>query len=166
MVKGRRYFQCRDGHGIFTTASQIRFIPVRRWSVSLCFSVATDSPGWFGSRVVSVLDSGAEGPGFKSQPRLAATLLGNDLRQTVHTHRTFVHQAAKLAAPVLRVAGVTAGLPESTAWQPTAGLTTHVTCRLTAKNWDQLRYTTLGNRVLADIKIGSNKKKILKLPAY
>ena len=24
---------------------------------------------WLGSRVVSVLDSGAEGPGFKSQPR-------------------------------------------------------------------------------------------------
>jgi len=26
---------------------------------------------------------------------------------------------------------------------------THVTCRLTAKNWDQLRNPTLGNRVLA-----------------
>ena len=25
--------------------------------------------GWLGSRVVSLLDSGAEGPGFKSQPR-------------------------------------------------------------------------------------------------
>ena len=25
--------------------------------------------GWLGSRVVSVLGSGAEGPGFKSQPR-------------------------------------------------------------------------------------------------
>ena len=25
--------------------------------------------GWLGSRVVSVLDSGAEGPGFKSHPR-------------------------------------------------------------------------------------------------
>jgi len=25
--------------------------------------------GWLDSRVVSVLDSGAEGPGFKSQPR-------------------------------------------------------------------------------------------------
>jgi len=25
--------------------------------------------GWLGSRVVGVLDSGAEGPGFKSQPR-------------------------------------------------------------------------------------------------
>jgi len=26
---------------------------------------------------------------------------------------------------------------------------THVTCRLTAKNWDQLRHPTLGNRVWA-----------------
>ena len=33
--------------------------------------------GWLGSRVVSVLDSGAEGPGFKSQPRLCrVTVLG------------------------------------------------------------------------------------------
>jgi len=33
--------------------------------------------GWFGSRVVSVLDSGAEGPGFKSQSRRCrVTVLG------------------------------------------------------------------------------------------
>jgi len=42
-----------------------------------------------------------------------ATLFGNSLRQTVHTHRAFVHQAAKLVAALLRVAGVTAGLAES-----------------------------------------------------
>ena len=35
------------------------------------------------------------------------------LRQTVHTHRAFVHQAAKLVAALLRVAGATAGLAES-----------------------------------------------------
>ena len=34
-------------------------------------------------------------------------------------------------------------------WQPTAGFITHVTCRLTAKNRDQLRNHTLGNRVWA-----------------
>jgi len=44
-----------------------------------------DNEGWLGSRVVSVLDSGAEGPGFKSQSPIA-TLSGNSLRQTVHTH--------------------------------------------------------------------------------
>ena len=66
--------------------------------------------GWLGSRVVSVLDSGAEGPGFKSQ---VATLSGNSLRQTVHSHCTSVHQAAKLVAALLSVARVAAGLAES-----------------------------------------------------
>ena len=42
-----------------------------------------------------------------------ATLSGNSLRQTVHTHRAFVHQAAILVAALLMVAGVTAGLAES-----------------------------------------------------
>ena len=35
------------------------------------------------------------------------------LRQTVNTHCASVHQAAKLVAVLLRVAGVTAGLAES-----------------------------------------------------
>jgi len=61
--------------------------------------------GWLGSRVVSVLDSGAEGPELKSQPRRC-------LRLTVHTHCASVHQAAKLVAALLRFAGVTAGLAE------------------------------------------------------
>ena len=51
-----------------------------------------------------MLDSGAEGTGLKS---------GNSLRQTVHAHRASVHQAEKLVAAPLRVAGVTAGLAES-----------------------------------------------------
>jgi len=38
---------------------------------------------------------------------------GNSLRQTAHTHRASVHQAAKQVAALLRVAGVTAGLAES-----------------------------------------------------
>jgi len=42
-----------------------------------------------------------------------ATLSGNSLRQTVHTHCASVHQAAKLVAALFRVAGVTAGLAES-----------------------------------------------------
>ena len=40
-------------------------------------------------------------------------LSGNSLRQTVYTHCASVHQAAKLVAALLRVAGVTAGLVES-----------------------------------------------------
>ena len=43
----------------------------------------------------------------------AATLSGSSLRQTVHTHRASVHQAAKSVAAFLRVARVTAGLAES-----------------------------------------------------
>ena len=66
--------------------------------------------GWLGSRAVSVLDSGAEGPRVQIT---FATLSGNSLRQTVHTHCASVHQAAKLVAALLRLAEVTAGLAES-----------------------------------------------------
>jgi len=48
----------------------------------------------------------------------AATLSGNSLRQTVHTRRASVHQAAKLVAAFLRVARVTAGLVENNGSQP------------------------------------------------
>jgi len=66
--------------------------------------------GWLGSRVVSVLDSGAR----RTRNQIgAATQSGNSLGQTVHTHRASVHQAAKLVAALLRVANVTAGLVES-----------------------------------------------------
>jgi len=41
-------------------------------------------------------------------PIAARTLSGNSLRQTVHTHRASVHQAAKLVAALLRVARITA----------------------------------------------------------
>ena len=60
-----------------------------------------------------MLDSGAEGPGFKSQVQS-----GNSLRQTVHTHHASVHQAAKLVAALLRVVRVTAGLVESNVTLP------------------------------------------------
>jgi len=70
------------------------------------FKIVYCTVGWLCSRVLSVLDSGAEGPGFKS-------LSGNSLRQTVHTHCASVQQAAKLVATLLRVVGVTAGLAES-----------------------------------------------------
>ena len=62
---------------------------------------------WLGSRVVSVLDSGAEGPGSNRSRDAVGCLSG-----TVHTHRASVHQAAKLVAALLRVAEVTAGLAE------------------------------------------------------
>ena len=64
--------------------------------------------------LVSVLDSGVEGPGFKSQPRRCRV----SLRQTVH--RASVHQAANLVAALLRVEKVTAGLAESSGSLPPA----------------------------------------------
>jgi len=47
-----------------------------------------------------------------------ATLSGNSLRQTVHTHRALVHQAAKLIGALLRVARITAGMVESNGCLP------------------------------------------------
>ena len=97
-----------------------------------------------------------------------ATLSGNSLGQTAHTHCASVHQTAKLVAALLRVAGVTAGLAESNGslydtrcyfnvrskanmsqFNLPHGFMTHVTCRLTAKNRDRLRNPMLGNRVWA-----------------
>jgi len=65
--------------------------------------------GWLGSRVVACWTQA-----HKAWVEIAvATLSGNSLRQTVHTHCACVHQAAKLIAALLRVAGLTAGLAES-----------------------------------------------------
>jgi len=47
-----------------------------------------------------------------------ATLSGNSLRQTVHTHCASVHHAPKLVAALLRVARVTAGLTKSNGSPP------------------------------------------------
>ena len=45
---------------------------------------AAPGQGWLGSRVVSVLDSGAVGPGLKSQPRRCrVTVLGKLLTPIV-----------------------------------------------------------------------------------
>ena len=59
------------------------------------------------------MDSGADCRRMARVQIAAATLSGNSLGQTVHTRCASVHQAAKLLAAVLRVAGVTAGLTES-----------------------------------------------------
>ena len=75
---------------------------------NLSLSIPANS-GWLGSRVDSVLNSGREGPGFKSQSRRCRVTVSG----TVHTHCASVHQAAKLVAALLRVAGVTVGLAES-----------------------------------------------------
>jgi len=51
---------------------------------------------------------------LKARVQIAvATLSSNSLGQTGHTHCASVHQATKLVAALLRVAGVTAGLAEN-----------------------------------------------------
>jgi len=47
------------------------------WKTNQTFQPLSSQRGWLGSRVVSVLDSGAVGSGFKSQPRgCQVTVLG------------------------------------------------------------------------------------------
>jgi len=86
---------CLNGTRQMTSSIYVHGVSTLRGSTVLTYLHAR-------SRIVSVLDSGAEGPGFKSQSRRCrVTVL------TVHTHRASVHQAAKLVAALLRVAGVT-----------------------------------------------------------
>jgi len=81
------------------------------------FFTHTSYPTWGGSVAEWLAYWTAEAVSVQAQQGLvqiaAATLSGNSLSQTVHTHRASVHQAAKLVAALLRVAGVTAGLVES-----------------------------------------------------
>jgi len=87
--------------------------------------------GCLGSWVVSVLDSGAEGPGFNLQSRRCrVTVLGK-------LFTPIVHQAAKFSSPVKGC---------GSNWQSNgrpAGFMTYVACQVTAKNRDQLRSPTL-----------------------
>ena len=82
--------------------------PIHWGSISL-YTAVCDGRGWLGNRVVSVLESGAEGTGFKSQPRRCrVTVLGKLLTPIVPL---FTKQ--KLVAVLLRVVGVTVGPAES-----------------------------------------------------
>jgi len=95
--------------------------------------------------VVSVLDSGAERPGFKSQSRRCRiTVLGK-----LFTPIVSVHQAAKLVAALLRVAGVTAGLAESNGSLAYRRVYDSRHLQAHCQEPDQLRNPTLGNRVWA-----------------
>ena len=63
-------------HNCRPLAVNIEFIDLQRARAD-ALRIKTVEYGWLGSRVVSVLYSGAEGPGFKSQPRRCrVTVLG------------------------------------------------------------------------------------------
>ena len=66
--------------------------------------------GRLGSRLVSVLDSGAEGPGFKSQPRRCRVTVSGKLFTPIVPLFT---KQRNLVAALLRAARVTTGLAES-----------------------------------------------------
>jgi len=85
------------------TCHQYSFV-ISKAALLFFFLKSTLTDGLLGSRVVSVLDSGTVGPGFKLHPRRCwVTVLGK-------LFTPIVHQAAKLVAALLKVARVTAGL--------------------------------------------------------
>jgi len=100
--------------------------------------------GWLGSRVFSVLDSGAERPGFKSQPRRCRVTVLDKLFTPIVP--LFTKQRNCMVAALIRVARVTAGLAESNGSLPPS-FVIHVTCRLTARTG--ISSGKLGNRVWA-----------------
>jgi len=74
--------------------------------VNAYFTCMHISTGRLGSRVASVLDSGAEGPGFKSQPRRC--------RVTSCSHQLCLcSTGSKIGSSPVKGCGVTAGLAES-----------------------------------------------------
>ena len=86
--------------------------------------------------------------GLGSSRSPAATLSGNSLRETVHTHRASVHQAAKLVAALFGVARVTAGLAKSNGSLP-PGLWLMSPAGWLPKTGIGSGTHTLGNRVWA-----------------
>ena len=112
-----RRYNCIPDTELLSTERQTRWGPrchthsLTRTPVMRSFHVFTRICGWFGSRLVSVLDSGAERPGFESQPRRwRVTVLGKLFTPIVPP---FTKHAAKLVAALLGVATVTVGLAES-----------------------------------------------------
>jgi len=83
--------------------------------------VAYCGAGWHRGSVAEWLACWTQAQKVPGSNTAVATLSGNSLRQTVHTHCASVRQSAKLVAALLRVAGVTAGLAESNG-SPPSGL--------------------------------------------
>ena len=139
---------CCLAHQIFPRASSIQAHLLDLETSDLdCQLVLCISPfnilGWLGSRVVSVLDSVTEGPGFKSQLQRCRAVSGKPFTPIV-----LCSPSSKISSSPLK--GCEGNCrPGGKYWQPTAGFMTQVICRLTAKNRDQLRNPMLGYQVWA-----------------
>ena len=85
---GRQRRQCRR-HGARLCAARCHLTKTTTTTTTIIetteMSTLVQQAGWLGSRVVSVLDSGAEWPGFKSQPRRGRGQVAPGGAQT-HTH--------------------------------------------------------------------------------
>ena len=92
---------------VWTTLSNTKLCVVT--SCTEWLYVCADTVGFSPIRVTYLLLSITG----RASPQIRTVLAENSLRQIVHTHRASVHQAAKLVADILRVAGATAGLAES-----------------------------------------------------
>ena len=97
--------------GLSSVALQLCSKQLRHdWSGEIAEFTSSRAIGWLSSRVVTR----ARLRRRRARVQIAAaTLSDNSLRQTVHTHRGSVHQAAKLIAALLRVMRVIEGLAES-----------------------------------------------------
>jgi len=135
----------------FSITSKLQYKPVFRFSQPTWHTISKynqNQPtwhGWLRSRVVSMLDSGAEGPRFKSQLwRCRVTVLGKLFTPIL----PLFNQAAKLVAALLRVVGVTAGVVESNG-SLSPGLWLTSPAGWLQRTGDQLWNATLCNRVWA-----------------
>jgi len=159
MLQRRLYTDCHcvtmyDG-GTLAVWCRDAFINARLFNIDFMNSKR------LGSRVVSVLDSGA------GVQIAVATPSGDSLRQTVHTHRASVHQAAKLVAALLRVARLTVGLAESNgSLLPGVYDSRHLQAHCHEPGSALQLYSTLGNRVWATFLYGIyvNRRCVLNQP--
>jgi len=83
---------------------EVDFIFYKQFLVKHRFRINTMRKGGSVAKWLACWTQAQNGPGSNR----SATLSGDSLRQTVHTHCASVYQAAKLVAALLRVAGVTA----------------------------------------------------------
>ena len=96
MYSAKRSQQPLDAN-IFSARQRAALLQLKNHLALGDFIGSIEIRGWLGSRVVSVLDSGAEGPGFKLQPRRCrVTVLGKQFTPIVPL--LTVQRAAKLVA--------------------------------------------------------------------
>jgi len=95
------YSNCTAGISMLHIVISYDFEPACSYLCLFCLFIM-HGRRWLGSRMV--IRAGLKRRRVWVQIAVA-TLSGNSLRQTVHTHRASVHQAAKLVAALLRLRG-------------------------------------------------------------